>query len=290
MQGWRLEMEDAHISKNIPSCTDHLLVAVFDGHGGDGAAQYASENFIQVLEATEKFKEYTSSNCTRLELLGEALKDSFVKIDEKIRRYQELGPQDQSGCTAVVCVVTPTCILCANAGDSRCVLSTNKAAKGMSEDHKPEDEGEHTRIKEAGGYVQMGRVEGNLAVSRALGDFEYKAVALAPEKQKVSCVPDIFVHYRNGEDDTLLLACDGLWDVMSNIEAMEHINSLWENDESMEPSIICSKMLDEALQRGSKDNISAVLVDLRKSVESEHVYAGLPAKYGRFDYPRNMGD
>lgn len=186
MQGYRLEMEDSHICCDIPTCPDHLLVAVFDGHGGKEAALYAAKKFISVLEANEQWKTYVKGGASKLSTLSDALKESFVVIDIAIRAEQDSSnAQDQSGCTAVMCIVTTRFIMCANAGDSRCVLGTNRGAKGMSEDHKPEDYGEKTRIERAGGVVHFGRVEGNLAVSRALGDFEYKDKSLPPDQQKV---------------------------------------------------------------------------------------------------------
>lgn len=92
----------------------------------------------------------------------------------------------------------------------------------MSEDHKPEDPVEHERIKSGGGFVQWNRVNGELAMSRALGDFRYKQNLEAPlDKQLVICYPDISIHQRNIEQDWLMvLACDGVWDVMTNDEGV----------------------------------------------------------------------
>jgi serine/threonine protein phosphatase PrpC len=80
-----------------------------------------------------------------------------------------------AGCTATVVLITPTEIYCSNAGDSRTVMSKNKIAVDLSKDHKPDDTEERRRIYAANGYVEDNRVNGNLALSRALGDFEYKS-------------------------------------------------------------------------------------------------------------------
>ena len=86
-----------------------------------------------------------------------------------------------AGCTAVVCLVTETEIYVANAGDSRCIVSVGGKVEALSEDHKPDNEKEMARIKKAGGEVIEGRVNGNLNLSRALGDLEYKTnTALKP--------------------------------------------------------------------------------------------------------------
>lgn len=70
--------------------------------------------------------------------------------------------------------MTKTEIYCANAGDSRTVLCKKSKAKDLSEDHKPELPSERNRIEKANGYVEDKRVNGMLALSRALGDFEFK--------------------------------------------------------------------------------------------------------------------
>lgn len=80
----------------------------------------------------------------------------------------------------------------------------------MSEDHKPQLEAEKNRITAAGGFVDFGRVNGNLALSRAIGDFEFKKVAeLPPESQIVTAFPDVDQHDLTDEDEFLVLACDG---------------------------------------------------------------------------------
>ena len=82
-----------------------------------------------------------------------------------------------AGCTASVLLITKTDIYCANAGDSRSVLSKKGKSKDLSEDHKPDLPNEKARIEKASGYVEDKRVNGMLALSRAIGDFEYKGNA-----------------------------------------------------------------------------------------------------------------
>ena len=132
-------------------------------------------------------------------LLGNALVNAYVGLDHALRKHQETTPTDrhkadQSGCTAVCTLVTPKYIICANAGDSRSVLGTDGSAKPLSYDHKPNLELERKRIENAGGSVQWKRVDGDLAVSRAFGDFQYKTRPdLPPEEQKVK----YFLVFRN---------------------------------------------------------------------------------------------
>lgn len=97
-----------------------------------------------------------------------------------------------------------------NAGDSRSVLGIKGRAKPLSFDHKPQNEGEKARICAAGGFVDFGRVNGNLALSRAIGDFEFKKSAdLPPEQQIVTAYPDVTVHEISDDDEFLVIACDG---------------------------------------------------------------------------------
>lgn len=271
MQGWRLDMEDDHILAPMASRRSHTLCAIFDGHGGDGAAKYAAKNLMEHIERTDDWQKYTSQPDGEedVKLLEPCLTLAMKSIDVEIRKVQDesrqksIANQDTSGCTAIVCIVTRKYIVCANVGDSRSVLSRNDGTtEAMSEDHKPNNELERRRIEEAGGFVSANRVEGNLAVSRALGDFEYKnRDDLGPELQKVSNVPDIKTYERTNLDDILLLACDGLWDVMSNEEATSYAREIYNSGEE-DMMVLAEEMVDRALELNSRDNISCLALAL----------------------------
>ncbi|CAM9235968.1 unnamed protein product, partial [Heterosigma akashiwo] len=179
MQGWRVEMEDQHsITASIPELRDHAFVAVFDGHGGSFAAEFAAREILGILCKTEEFKEYSKGrgegrDPARLEA---ALRRAFLDVDAALLRAPEVAQQgDRSGCTALAAVVGPRHLVVASAGDSRAVLATGaNGALALSEDHKPDNPEEQRRVERAGGCVSMRRVDGDLAVSRALGDFQYK--------------------------------------------------------------------------------------------------------------------
>lgn len=119
-------------------------------------------------------------------------------------------------------VITPTHVVCASVGDSRCVVgsTTKGTTTALTEDHKPSNPEERARIELAGGFVMGDRVNGELAMSRALGDFRYKRdEKLQSTEYPVICYPDVAVHKRSGKkDEILVLACDGVFDVMSNAE------------------------------------------------------------------------
>jgi serine/threonine protein phosphatase PrpC len=128
-------------------------------------------------------------------------------------------------------LVTPTHIFCGNSGDSRSVLARNVENGGvthvaLSDDHKPENELERKRIYAAGGTVSENRVNGNLNLSRSLGDFEYKNnKSKSYKEQMVTCLPDITKNERHSSDKFIVVACDGIWDCLSNDACVELVDS-----------------------------------------------------------------
>ncbi|TFY60500.1 hypothetical protein EVJ58_g5120 [Rhodofomes roseus] len=215
-------MEDAHtIALNLDESGDdsNTFFAVYDGHGGGAAAKYAGENVHKKLASDDAYqrKDYRA-----------ALKNAFLGTDDDMRNAPEMR-RDGSGCTAVAALVTKDSkIYVANAGDSRSVISVKGEAKPLSFDHKPQNEVEKSRIAAAGGYISFGRVNGddlgNLALARALGDFDYKRnETLSPEAQIITCDPDITEHDLTGEDEFLIIACDGIWDCLSSQQCVDVI-------------------------------------------------------------------
>jgi len=301
--------KEATVDEGFIILKDHSLFAVFDGHGGSLAAEFAGKQFVRILTQQDKFKEYAKmvaaeSNQTSgenpkseqeeythktklLSLLEGSLRDAFYAVDKELGSTYGIRPDsmhtdedgnamdtnaddsddqimDESGTTAVVVLITPTQIICANAGDSRSVYSKSKGRTiPLSYDHKPSDEYEENRIVSAGGYVSGNRVDGDLAVSRGLGDFRFKSGAhLSAEFQKVTAMPDIIVQNRiDEEDEFILVACDGIWDVMTNNEAVQMVHQmLHEGEKSM--GLICEESLDLCLAKGSKDNMTMLVVKL----------------------------
>ena len=218
MQGLRREMEDAHCI--VPSMSehgldDHCLVAIYDGHGGDATAKIAAETMLSQITRQSEYQEYCALDDTQREptLLGRALRSAFLELDRALPAALAARQGDtSSGSTAVVVLLTPTHFVCASCGDSRAVIANAERTDGvaaLSEDHKPSLPAEAARIEAAGGRVLMDRVDGSLAMSRALGDFELKDEALDQCLQKVSPEPTIEILSREGTDEALIVACDG---------------------------------------------------------------------------------
>ena len=252
MKGWRDTMEDSHtLCTEIPvegtdECLDnHSLFAVYDGHGGGFTSDYAGNNFVRIFSERKAWKKYTElskegqSDVTGIELLRKALRGTFLALDDDLRSQQiaqneslltrlssresedgkgeeaeVLAPLriERSGSTIVVVLITPSHIICANAGDSRAILRQGARSLPLSFDHKPSNVAELERIVSAGGFVRARRVDGDLAVSRGLGDFVFKSEeGLPPHKQRVVAEPDFMVYPRNVEkDEFIVLACDGM--------------------------------------------------------------------------------
>ncbi|XP_075509668.1 protein phosphatase 2C 7-like isoform X2 [Primulina tabacum] len=180
---------------------------------------------------------------------------------------------DSVGYTAVVAVVCWTHVIVANCGDSRAVLCRGKASMPLSIDHKPNREDECARIEAAGGRVinwEGYRVSGVLTMSRSIGDRYLRPFVIAD--------PELMFIPRAKEDECLILASDGLWDVMTNQEACDLARRrilLWhrkngdtllkERGEDVDPAAqdAADYLSQFALHRGSKDNISVIVVDLK---------------------------
>ncbi|KAL0262940.1 Protein phosphatase 2C 2 [Diplodia seriata] len=294
MQGWRISMEDAHAcvldlkpegadsDSDKPTAADLRLsfFGVYDGHGGDKVAIYAGENLHKIIAKQDAFKEGN---------IEQALKDGFLATDRAILsdpKYEE----EVSGCTASVGVISGDKIYVANSGDSRSVLGIKGRAKPLSFDHKPQNEGEKARITAAGGFVDFGRVNGNLALSRAIGDFEFKKSAdLPPEQQIVTAFPDVTVHEITDDDEFLVIACDGIWDCQSSQAVIEFVRRGIAAKQELQD--ICENMMDNCLASNSDtggvgcDNMTITIIALLKGRTKDEWYKAIAERVANGDGP-----
>ncbi|KAF2100387.1 type 2C protein phosphatase [Rhizodiscina lignyota] len=292
MQGWRISMEDAHaavldlqpesLSEAEAAAADKRIsfFGVYDGHGGDKVAIYAGENLHKIIARQDAFKSLD---------LERALKDGFLATDRAILndpKYEE----EVSGCTASVGLVTRDKIYVGNAGDSRTVLGIKGRAKPLSFDHKPQNEGEKARITAAGGFVDFGRVNGNLALSRAIGDFEFKKSAdLPPEQQIVTAFPDVTVHNISDDDEFLVVACDGIWDCQSSQAVVEFVRRGIAAKQELHS--ICENLMDNCLASNSDtggvgcDNMTVIIIGLLKGKTKDEWYKEIADRVAKGDGP-----
>lgn len=286
MQGWREEMEDAHLA--LPDFDTHRnlgLFGVFDGHGGAAVSALVAERLPGDLRALPAFKEGRYQDALREAFLGmDVYLSSVVGRKEVRRRAFGEGPEGM-GTTAVVALVRggddPELIV-ANAGDSRCVLVSGTVAVDMSQDHSPYLPAERRRIMEAGGFVNKeGRVNGNLNLSRALGDLFYKKNRkLKPERQLISGEPEVRTRRLGGSDRYLVLACDGIWERATSQQVVDFLLAHLADAKDVSGSAFagaCSAFLGHNISKNpirtqglGCDNMTLALLDLQtgKPVEA----------------------
>ncbi|RMZ90562.1 hypothetical protein DV736_g2216, partial [Chaetothyriales sp. CBS 134916] len=280
MQGWRISMEDAHAAildlqaaeggkSSQPTPPDKRIsfFGVYDGHGGEKVAQFAGEHLHKIVAKQEAFAKGD---------MDQALKEGFLAADRAIlndARYED----EVSGCTASVGILTKKHIWVANAGDSRTVLGVKGRAKALSYDHKPQNEGEKARISAAGGFVDFGRVNGNLALSRAIGDFEFKKSAdLSPEQQIVTAFPDVIQHEITDYDEFMVIACDGIWDCQTSQAVVEFVRRGIAAKQELYR--ICENMMDNCLASNCEtggvgcDNMTMIVIGLLNGKTEEEWY------------------
>ncbi|XP_043930404.1 protein phosphatase 1A isoform X2 [Protopterus annectens] len=260
MQGWRVEMEDAHTAViGLPSgLHEWSFFAVYDGHAGSQVARYCCEYLLEHIISNPDF--WDSDGQSSVESVKNGIRTGFLQIDEHMRSISEKKHgADRSGSTAVCVLISPQHTYFINCGDSRGILCRNGKVNFFTQDHKPSNPLEKERIQNAGGSVMIQRVNGSLAVSRALGDFDYKCVhGKGPTEQLVSPEPEVFVIERSEEDQFIVLACDGIWDVMGNEELCDFIQSRLEITDDLEK--VCNEVVDTCLYKGSRDNMSVILI------------------------------
>jgi len=145
-----------------------------------------------------------------------------------------------------------------NIGDSRALLCRGGQTIALTDDHKPTNEKERRRILAAGGFVESARVDGQLALSRAMGDSQYKTnIQLPADQQKVIAVPDMSVE-KLGKDDFLLVCCDGIFESFTNEETVRFVHEKLKTCD--DPAMVMALLLDAVLAAGSKDNMTALLI------------------------------
>lgn len=259
MNGWRASMEDAHV---IVMNDSWGFFGVFDGHGGGQCSAFVASRLTKEL----------SSN--PLPADDAVVKKLMLGIDQEF-----LDSQQPSGSTGTFAIVRPSVssdaeqrveLRVGNIGDSRVLLGRVDGTMvegtgtdgGLTTDHKPDNEDERERIYRTGGTVEtimgVARVNGDLAVSRAFGDAPHKQTGgPAQEDHPVSVDPE-FATLSCDKSDFLILVCDGISE--GNFPNREVVALVAEELKTQEPAKVAAAVCRRALDRGSMDNLSCMIV------------------------------
>ncbi|CAG5128627.1 unnamed protein product [Candidula unifasciata] len=252
----RRKMEDRHVLipdlnvlYDLKDSPKQSYFAVFDGHGGLEAAEYAATHLHGHLVSDQRFHTDPEAAMTQ------AYKTTDIKFLEKAKREGL-----RSGTTGVSVLIRESEMYLGWLGDSQALLVCSGQPVQIMTPHKPEREDERRRIEDLGGcvlFLGVWRVNGNISVSRAIGD--------APFKPYVSSDADAIRIPLTGEEEYLVLACDGLWDVLTPSQVT---NIVYKHSKSSSGGTrnVAVELVSAARDSGSSDNISVVVVLFKSSL------------------------
>ncbi|XWS16292.1 hypothetical protein CRYUN_Cryun34aG0072500 [Craigia yunnanensis] len=235
---------------------------IFDGHGGDQVSSYCAKELCEIVAEEWERGSTLDGWSKRWEV---ALCKAYERADNAFKD-EALAPKSV-GSTALVLIISACQIIAANCGDSRAVLCRGTQAIPVTVDHKLDRADELERITSSGGRIlNWGclRVEGILSMSRAIGDHDLKPWVIS--------LPEVTFMTRTEEDECLILATDGLWDVLSNGEVVKLARKelrqqrrlVGVTDSPFPPAwYVSQQVLKQALDACSYDNISIIVVDLK---------------------------
>lgn len=258
--GKRPQNEDKHstiinIDGDDKGTSDINYYAVYDGHGGKFVSKFLHDNL---------YKFFVDKRVTY------PLKKKFVKkiydhLQSLLRTdHKDYATNAGSTCLVVIQYRTESCefLNILNTGDSRCVLCRNNIAIPLTKDNKPHWPEESARIRKLGGHIVNDGYDWricDLSVSRAFGDLSAEPY--------VTCTPDYYKYKLNANDKFLIIACDGLWDVMSNQDAVNFILDLCYDASTgqliNENINVAKRLADHAINdKGSTDNVTIIVAFL----------------------------
>uniref|UniRef100_A0A672FRA9 Protein phosphatase 1L n=1 Tax=Salarias fasciatus TaxID=181472 RepID=A0A672FRA9_SALFA len=242
IQGRREHMEDRfEVLTDIVNKTHPSIFGIFDGHGGEAAADFAKAHLPEALHNLS----YPS-----------ILEQQILTLDREMLDMLSTT-YNEAGTTCLVALLSDQELTVANVGDSRGVLCDKDGnAVPLSQDHKPYQLKERKRIKKAGGFISFNgswRVQGILAMSRSLGDYPLKNLnVVIPD-------PDVMSFDLNKlQPQFMILASDGLWDTFSNEEAVRFIRERLD-----EPHFGAKSIVLQSYYRGCPDNITVMVVKFK---------------------------
>ncbi|OQS00146.1 hypothetical protein THRCLA_06190, partial [Thraustotheca clavata] len=296
--GYRKHMEDAHTliqDMNISSLTKFGLApqsffGIFDGHGGHEASQYLNLHLHKhvITQVQSRTSLIESANNEEIDsIIIESLEAAFKQTDEAFLKESD---RPQAGSTATTVFIAGSRMYIANVGDSRTVLSRRGKAVRLSNDHKPSRPDEAQRIRNTGGFIIHGRIMGELAVSRAFGDCEFKTYDTSGTQSTlqleddfgneqptvnpneilkgplVIATPEVTIASLKDDEDFLVMGSDGLFDVFEDQAAVDYIKDQLIKCGDVQRAV--EALVECAIgTQGSRDNVTAIVV-LFKEISS----------------------
>lgn len=248
----RAHLEDRYsaLVHDTQGHTKKAIFGVFDGHGGAKAAEFAAARLgHNILDHVGKVTGVTSDK-----LIEEKIRDGYLAADKEF-----LNRNTSGGACCVTALIQEGYLMVSNVGDCRAVISRGGLAEALTTDHNPSRDDEKTRIESKGGYVDFcngtWRIQGSLAVSRAIGDQHLK--------QWVTAEPDTKIITIEPEFEFLILASDGLWNKVTNQEAVDVVQPFFtKSSDKPELKHACRKLVELSVNRGSSDDTSVMVIQL----------------------------
>ena len=235
---FRQSMEDIGIM--IPDLTTDYkasLFGIFDGHGGSDVVKFVKDRLPQLI------KKYLIDLCP----VEKAFENAFEKVDKELFFFDS----EYIGTTATLILIKDNKIYCANVGDSKAYIIYEKNYKQISTDHKCTFEEEKNRVESMGGSIKKNRVMGQLILTRTLGDLYVK-------KYGVINTPDISVNEIDDRIKYVILASDGIWDVID----LDTIVGMGQASKNV--GEFCEDIVKLAINKNTKDNVSCIVISFKE--------------------------
>ncbi|KAI3793230.1 hypothetical protein L1987_35846 [Smallanthus sonchifolius] len=245
-RGKRGAMEDRYSAVvDLQGYSKQAFFGVFDGHGGAKAVEFSANNLSKNIMSKVANKSEDE--------IAEAVREGYLATDSEFLKEDVNG-----GACCVTALIRKGNLIVSNAGDCRAVMSRGGVAETLTVDHKPSREDEKDRIESMGGYVDcrngVWRIQGSLAVSRGIGDQHLKKWVIAePETSIINIRP---------ECEFLILASDGIWDTVSNQEAIDIVRPFCIGTMKPDLTSACKKLVGVSATRGSYDDMSVMIIRL----------------------------
>ncbi len=208
---------------------DGYIFGVYDGHCGNQASTFCSQHLPLIIMNNEILK--TDKIQT--------IKNSFFIIDKD---FCQSTLNNNEGCSALIALIEKNEIIIANAGDCKAIMCQSGIYVSLSQEHIPKLLDEKERITKNKGYISSGKVKGRLETTRGIGDKNFKKCGVIAD-------PELVEWELNSNTEFLVLATDGLWNILSNQEVMDIVKT------NKNHNNVSKLLVKQALDFHKKENI-----------------------------------